>query len=385
VATASAREGLVIGIDASRNRSGGAIAHVTGILAELQPAHHGIREVHLWAYRSLIDSIPDRSWLVKHAPPILEKTLAHQLWWQARRLHEEADANGCSVLFTTDAATVCSWSPMVVMSSDLLSYEPGCIRSMGFGYAALRAAAILIVQSRAFRRADGVIFLTRHAAEQIQDSSGPVRRVAFIPHGVHERFRHESTLASWPDDPSQPIRIVYVSPIMEYKHQWNVVSAVASLRARGHNVSLTLVGSGEGAPLARLQNQIEKSDPRREFVSMRGQVPAAELPQLLAGCHIFLFASSCEAFGITLLEGMTLGLPIVCSNRSSLPETLQDGGVYCDPFDPESIAQATESLIVDHSLRHRVAARGLELSKQFSWKRCSMETFEFITQTARLT
>ena len=46
---------------------------------------------------------------------------------------------------------------------------------------------------------------------------------------------------------------------------------------------------------------------------------------------IFVFASNSETFGITLLEAMSQAVPIVCSNQSSLPEVLQDGGLYFDP------------------------------------------------------
>ena len=77
---------VIIGIDASRNRSGGAIAHLQGILNHGDPARNGIHEIHLWAYQSLLDSIPDHPWLTKHNPAALEQSLAKQLWWQATRL-----------------------------------------------------------------------------------------------------------------------------------------------------------------------------------------------------------------------------------------------------------------------------------------------------------
>jgi len=82
-------EGIVLGIDASRNRSGGAKAYLIGILAELDPIKYGIREVHLWAFNALLCSIPDRPWLIKHNPKVLEQKLPSQLWWQATQLSKE--------------------------------------------------------------------------------------------------------------------------------------------------------------------------------------------------------------------------------------------------------------------------------------------------------
>jgi len=374
--------GLVVGIDASRNRSGGALAYLTGILGEAEPVTSGIREVHLWAYRSLLDSIPDQPWLIKHAPIELEQSLASQLWWQAIVLRRELRRNRCDILYSTDASTVCRYKPMVVFSQDLLSYEPGVIRGLGFGYASLRAIAILFIQNLAFRAADGVIFLTKYAGEIIQAACGKLQRVAHIPHGVAETFRVERDLAAWPTEPSEPIRCVYVSPIMGYKHQWNAVKAIEMLRRRGHNLTLTLIGSGVGKEGARLEQQIQEFDPHGEFVVNLGHVPQHELPRLLADSHVFMFLSSCEAFGITLLEGMTLGMPIVCSDQSSLPETLQDGGVYCDPRDAVSIADSTARVISGDQLRSDLGRRAKALSDQYSWKRCAAETFEFIAKTA---
>ena len=85
-------DGIVVGIDASRNRSGGAKAHLAGILTEGDPLEYRIREIHIWAHESLLEAIPDRTWLVKHHPKELERSLARQLWWQATRLAKEAAA-----------------------------------------------------------------------------------------------------------------------------------------------------------------------------------------------------------------------------------------------------------------------------------------------------
>jgi glycosyltransferase involved in cell wall biosynthesis len=369
---------FTIGIDASRNRSGGAIAHLVGVLSALEPAELGIGLVHLWGYQALVDCIPDQPWLVKHVPIELEGSLPMQLLWQATRLEKELRAHGCDVLYSTDAATICRFRPMVVFSQDLLSYEPGALRQLGLGYASLRVLAILALQNLAFRRADGVIFLTRYAGKRIQASTGPLERVTFIPHGVSEDFRAERAMAPWPAGPGEPIRCVYVSPILGYKHQWNAVRAVEMLRRKGYDVSLTLVGDGDERATARLRRQIRRSDPAGQFVKTVGHIPPAGLPAFLAEFHLFLFVSSCEAFGITLLEGMSMGMPIVCSNESSLPETLRDAGVYCSPFVPSDIARALAAVIDDPSLRHRIAGRAMELSADYSWKHCANSTFQFI-------
>ena len=74
-------------------------------------------------------------------------------------------------------------------------------------------------------------------------------------------------------------------------------------------------------------------------------------------------------------------MPIACSNRSSLPETLQDAGVYFDPQNDASIAEAIQLLIDDPSLRKTVAARAKQLSEPYSWETCASHTWNYISHT----
>ncbi len=372
---------LTLGIDASRNRSGGAKAHLIGILSECNPAKHGIQEIHVWAFSALLAQLPDYPWLIKHNPIALEQSLFKQLIWQATVFAGEVKSAGCDILFTTDASTLCRFKPMVVLSQDMLSYEPGVMRYFGYGLARLRLLVILVVQNLAFRRAAGVIFLTHYAGKIIQQSCGLLPAIAYIPHGVDTVFKHSQALSNWPISGGRPIRCIYVSNAEMYKHQWVVVEAISLLRKRGYNLLLSLVGGGNGAAQHLLQDMITVADPQSVFVKQLEFLPHTELPALLAEADLFVFASSCENMPVTLVEAMAVGLPIACSNRGPMPEVLADGGVYFDPVDAESIAGAIEHIIQSPELRLAIAQRARFLSQQYSWKRCADETLAFVAET----
>lgn len=372
---------IVLGIDASRNRSGGAKAHLIGILSEGSPEKYGIREIHVWAFRSLLDQLPDYPWLIKHNPMALERSLFSQLVWQAKSLANELKSTGCNILFTTDASTLCRYEPMVVLSQDMLSYEPGVMRYFGYGQARLRLLAILVLQNLAFRRASGVIFLTHYAGNVIQKSCGRLPYTAYVPHGVDSLFRQVHVTNDWSDVGNRPIRCLYVSNAEMYKHQWVVVEAIVLLRRQGHNVTLSLVGGGGGAAQKMLQDAIAIFDPHGVFVEQQEFLPHKKLPDIEAQADIFVFASSCENMPVTLVEAMAVGLPIACSNRGPMPEVLSDGGVYFDPEDANSIAAAIEQIIKNSALRLSIAQRAKSLSQQYNWKRCAEETWAFVAQT----
>jgi glycosyltransferase involved in cell wall biosynthesis len=368
----------VVGIDASRNRSGGAKAHLVGILQEGDPPAHGIREVHVWSYRSLLDVLPDKPWLIKHSPPELERSIFHQVWWQYRTLPKEVLRHGCDILLNTSAGTVCPFHPAVVMSREMLCFEKGEMLRYGFSVARLRLMLLRILQIKSMREADGVIFLTKYASKIIQESTGKLECFSIIPHGVGTAFKQYSPSATLPIQPDKAIRCLYVSNAAMYKHQWVVVNAIGELRRRGHNVSLLLAGGGAGRAQNLLDKEIARTDPQHIFTETLGFVDPDKLPALLAGSDLFVFASSCENMPNTLVEAMAIGLPIACSDRGPMPEVLRDGGVYFDPEVSESITAAVEKIITDSDLRIFIARRAKALAEQYSWARCAAETWDFL-------
>lgn len=375
---------LAVGINASRARSGGARAHLRGMLAAAEPAEAGIGRVHVWCFPELAETLPSRPWLQVHTPSALAGNLISQLYWERRHLPRELRRERCDIVLNVDAGTVCPFSPAVTMSRDMLSYEPGEIDRFGLSVQRLRLVALRFVQNASLRRAEGAVFLTRYAATVIQQSCGPLSRVALIPHGLSQEF----FAAPVSRNPRRgPLRALYVSNIAPYKHHWHVVDGVKRVRDSGIDMSLTLTGGGHVDAISRSQARLDRAiaaaDPGGAYTTLLGFVAARDLPALLRDADLFIFASSCENMPNTLLEAMASGLPIACADRGPMPEVLGDGGLYFNPEDPSSIAQAVRALAVDAQARQRYARRARELAEQYSWNRCANETFAFLAETAR--
>ena len=374
---------LKVAVDASRVRSGGGIAHLVGIMNITDPTEYGIAEIHVWAYKKLLDLLPDHPWLVKHHTAALERSLLHQSWWQAVQLSREIKQAGCVVLFSADASTFCRFQPMIVLNQNMLAYDEGVLGLFGWGKDRFQQSLMYFVQRQAFRFAVATIFLTEHAARQVQRKVGKLNITTRIPHGVAPIFKQTSPAAIWPNANERAIRCLYVSPIYEYKHQNQVVLAIKALRDQGLNIELTLAGGGGRRALKKLTQLLATEEQSGKFVTIKDFLPNNDVAELIAETDLFVFASGCETFGIALLEAMTIGVPIACSNRSSLPETLQEGGQYFDPQDPQSIAQAIQQLATDPARRAEIAARAKTLATQYSWSRCADETWTFIARTYR--
>jgi glycosyltransferase involved in cell wall biosynthesis len=98
-------------------------------------------------------------------------------------------------------------------------------------------------------------------------------------------------------------------------------------------------------------------------------LPAADLEGLYALATCVVFPSLYEGFGLPVLEAMARGVPVACSDRSSLPEVAGDAALLFDPEDVGAIRDALERLLADAALRASLAARGRRQAERFSWDR----------------
>jgi glycosyltransferase involved in cell wall biosynthesis len=205
---------------------------------------------------------------------------------------------------------------------------------------------------------------------------------AVIPFGVDVEFvnlvRPQKSIDCFSIE--EPFRILYVSTVDTYKHQWHVARAVANLRLEGYPLELNLVGPAYARSLKRLTQTMKVLDPSSEFIRYFGHVPLRELHDLYKRADMKVFASSCEALPNILIEAMAAGLPIACSNRGPMPEVLGDAGVYFDPENVDEIGRAIRQLIDSPELRARNANMAFERAQQYSWQRCADETFSFFAK-----
>jgi glycosyltransferase involved in cell wall biosynthesis len=374
-----------LAIDASNIRAGGGVTHLIELLRAADPARHGIERIFLWAPSATLARIEDRPWLEKRSDPALDGNLLKRIVWQRWKLDELIEATGADLLLVPGGSIITNFRPVVTMSRNMVPFEWKVVWQHGFSPYTLRALLLRWNQSASFKRADGTIFLTRYAYDAITTVTGPLQgKTAVVPHGIDTRFRLSPRPQRMPSQfsPSDPLRVVYVSTVEVFKHQWLVVEAVGRLRNEGLPIHLDLYGSARAGVLPRLTKAISRVDPQGEFVRYWGEMDYREIHKCYAAADVCVFASSCENMPNILIESMAAGLPIACSERGPMPEVLGDAGVYFDPEEPASIADAVRQLALDPGLRAEKAAAASHAASQFSWSRCADETFDFLASVA---
>lgn len=124
-----------------------------------------------------------------------------------------------------------------------------------------------------------------------------------------------------------------------------------------HDSSLFIVGRSEGWEKIqkKIENEVDSVTLKSIVISYNSvQQEYYEL------ADVFVCTSLHEGFGLTILEAMSHGLPVICSNAASLPEVYGDAGIGVDPLDVSGFAKAIEIVLSDDKLRKEMREKSLE-------------------------
>jgi glycosyltransferase involved in cell wall biosynthesis len=378
-------QAIRIGIDAANIRIGGGITHLLELLSAIEPKQMQVKEVVIWGNAQTLQSLPNANWIKKINPPSLEKSLLSRVLWQIFSLSSAVKAAQCDVLFIPGGSYVGSFHPVVSMSQNLFPFEWEMIAKSGFSVRTLKFILLRWAQSFTFKRSDGVIFLTEYAKQAVLKVTGPLSaRSMVIAHGLNPRFDYQpkSQLPIEQYSQDHPYRLLYVSTIDVYKNQLELIQAVHLLRLKGYPLALTLIGPNEAPALAALQKAQQQVDPSSDWLEYLGALPYKSLNLEYQKADLGVFASRCETFGMTVLEKMSVGLPIACSRESSMHEILGNAGIYFDPTDPQDIVEAIEQYLLSPNLRDENQQRAHVLAQQYTWARCAGQTIQFLREIA---
>jgi glycosyltransferase involved in cell wall biosynthesis len=305
-----------------------------------------------------------------------------KLWWEQRGMMSAARKTGvCAVHIPHFAAPLVSDRPVIVTIHDVIPYVYPAYRSS----ASMRLYLRMI--SRATRNAAAILTDSECSKRDIQRHLGIDRdRITVVPLAVDEQFRpvHD-------DDADEELRarfglpgpvIFNVGGLDVRKNVEALVRAFAiALPDLDPDTRLVIAGkahTGNQRLYPPLEPVIDELGVAQHVV-LPGRISEADKLHLYNLADLYVFTSLYEGFGLSPLEAMACGTPVICSNRSSLPEVVGEGGILVDPT-PEKIAGSISTVMNDAYLRRRLSAQGLEQASKFSWERTAEMTRDVYRQ-----
>jgi glycosyltransferase involved in cell wall biosynthesis len=111
-----------------------------------------------------------------------------------------------------------------------------------------------------------------------------------------------------------------------------------------------------------------------------GRLSDAELKHALGAAFALSFIPIFEGFGMPILEAMQSGVPVICSDKTSMPEIAGDAAILVDPFNLQNIAGAMQKMFYENELRESLIKKGFEQKKKFSWEKTAALLWETINK-----
>ncbi|MDD3679369.1 MAG: glycosyltransferase family 1 protein [Candidatus Shapirobacteria bacterium] len=238
-------------------------------------------------------------------------------------------------------------------------------------------------QRKRLQKVEAIITDSQNSKEDIvRLVNYPPERVFVIHLGVGKSFKkikNEKIKLKIKNKYCLPKKFVfYVGDVNWNKNVPGLVKA-----CRKNNIPLVIAGKqavNQNYDRNHFENQdlvwLQKESQKNPDIHLLGFVQDEDLPVIYNLATLYCQPSFYEGFGMTVLEAMACGCPVVSSNTGSLPEIGEDAVLYCNPNQPKSIIQSIEAVVYDNNLACKLSERGLVQVKKFSWEKCARETLE---------
>lgn len=232
------------------------------------------------------------------------------------------------------------------------------------------------LSEEAARAAAAIVTLSESSRHQIvQSYKVPPESVFVAPLGVDRNVFHPDVgdatelLAGAGADPGRPY-VLFVSQLHPRKNLAALRTAMTRLVARGFPHQLVIIGD---APTDRPYDRAFLRAAASDLPGQPGRVVQlrdlsdTHLARLMAGAAAFCLPSFMEGFGLTALEAMACGAPVIVSDRGALPEVVGEAGVVVPP-DDEAVEAALADVLSDTTRAEELARAGVERSRAYAWE-----------------
>jgi alpha-1,3-rhamnosyl/mannosyltransferase len=210
-------------------------------------------------------------------------------------------------------------------------------------------------------RADRIVVPSRYTASRVSELLGvPEARISVCPHGAPDW-----TPRAGP--PTSGRYFLFLGTLEPRKNLGGLLDAYMRLRARCPD-ALPLVVGGKAPPEHEAwANGLLSAPGVAPYVQRLGYVPPERRRELYEGARALVYPSFDEGFGLPALEAMTLGVPVVASNRGALPEVVGEAGLLVEP-EAEALAEAMSLVLTDEPRVRAMVTTGIERARRFTWR-----------------
>ena len=174
----------------------------------------------------------------------------------------------------------------------------------------------------------------------------------------------------------------YILSVMSCVRYHNIINLLKAfkllIKEINYNIKLVLVLQILDKKYFREVKKYIEDNFAEDKIFIYSNLDSDELPSLYKFSQLYVFTSYCEVFGLTSLEAMSQGIPVVISNRSALPEINGNAALYFDPDDVDEIKNSLNKVMLDKNLRAELIQNGKEQLNKFNSEKNIKKTIDII-------
>jgi glycosyltransferase involved in cell wall biosynthesis len=227
--------------------------------------------------------------------------------------------------------------------------------------------------------ASTVICVSENTKKDVMKLYGvPEEKIRVIYEGFDEKFQLRSKNFESNSNIEISKFLLFIGRLEERKNVVRMIEAFEILKEK-YNIPHELVLVGKpGYGYGRIQYHVSRSK-YKDAIIEKGYVDEIEKWELLKNADVFLFPTLYEGFGIPILEAQSVGVPVVTSDTSSLPEVAGEGAIFVHPESVESISEGVYRVLSDQALRSGIIEKAVHNVNRYSWASCAREIMTAVT------
>ena len=370
---------MKIAINATSAVAGGGVIYLKNLLnglSKTETVHHYV-VLTTTAGRDMLYFPHPRFTFLALLLPSLSPLL--RLCWEQTFLAPLLKRLQVDVLFSpANVAPLFSKIPNVAMIQNIEPFSNTV--SVGRGLlSSLRLKLLKWLTVLSINKSQRVIFPSTKARGVVMESGISLNHAEVVYHGIDGEMFHPLPCESPLKKYDLGRFILFVSNIQRYKNFFGLIRAFALLKGKiDDSVRLVFAGRCFDAAYYRELQSFITAQKLEDRIIFLGDVSYIHLPYLYANCALFVNPSTCESFGMTMVEAMSCGAPILASNIEPMPEICGEAAIYFDPTDPATISEALFAALNDPSALSIMRANSLKRARMFSWENTALRVLEIL-------
>jgi glycosyltransferase involved in cell wall biosynthesis len=378
---------MKIAINALSAKDGGGLIYLNHLISYLYKINKG-NEFYIFIkqdnYRKIMDFEDNKFHLIG----VNIRNLIHRLIYEQINLPILLKQFDIDVIYApAEIAPLLSPCPVVLGIQNLNIYYKTVIKHSPIEN--LRFYVLRCLAKLSSKKAKRIIFVSNSANKIIAPKLNiNLTKTRVVYHGVEynvfQKFKVSENSLCFKKIINSNKYILFLSSLARHKNIETLIKAYANLDDKFRDKYKLIIAGKKIFPYYNELITITNKLNINKNVIFLDSVPYKDVPNIYQKASLFILPSYLETFGITIIEAMAAGVPIVASNAFAIPEVLGYAGLLFDPYNSNDLKEKMEEILSNQNLRNDLIKKGLKRAKLFPWGKCAKETLSVLKEAGNM-